>query len=241
MERIASNLQCSTTPTTYFATAVGLPLQHSCKLQERKRVSWTYFFLPLTRADTIKTVEAIELYHCWYHNRVLETSMHEERYSYRLLLRYSSSRVINVVAPSPTYPHTLLFCATDCYGLLDRKCKPNARGVASASGAAPAGGNGSGSYHLDLVFETPGDDTQEVSSSAFDFVCSSSGLEGEGGRDGRGHEEAVGFDRVCALRGKVVHIFTMYHQSDDVAGKGTSEWSMEKNSSVGGKKGGACH
>lgn len=85
-------------------------------------------------------------------------------------------------------------------------------------GEAPAaGGGGNGSYHLGLLFEfeTPmdnddSDNTQQQgrrreqcsSSSAFDFVCSSSGTTAE---------EGVGFDRVCALRGEVVHIFTFFH------------------------------
>lgn len=87
-------------------------------------------------------------------------------------------------------------------------------------GEAPAAGSsGNGSYHLGLLFDAPMDDTSNTqqsegsgrelcpsSSSAFDFVCSSSGTQAE-----KGEDEEVGFDRVCALRGEMVHIFTFFH------------------------------
>lgn len=113
------------------------------------------------------------------------------------------------------------------------------------------GGGGSGSYHLGLLFEAPANGKHSVSgvedrrgnaSSAFDFVCSSSGTAseaaaaaavgergggaGEGG--GSGRDEAVGFDRVCALRGPLVHIFTFFHHADGVAGRGAGEFSIGK-------------
>ncbi|CAN0180013.1 unnamed protein product, partial [Ectocarpus fasciculatus] len=92
-------------------------------------------------------------------------------------------------------------------------------------GEAPAaGGGGNGSYHLGLLLETPmdNDDTQQQgrrrrehcsSSSAFDFVCSSSGTTAQ---------EGVGFDRVCALRGEVVHIFTFFHPDGGADEDGSS-------------------
>lgn len=68
----------------------------------------------------------------------------------------------------------------------------------------------------------------------FDFVCSGSGVEetragtrGVGGGSDIIHNEdvgagerarQVGFDRVCALKGEVVHIFTFFH---DYVGTGT--------------------
>lgn len=114
-------------------------------------------------------------------------------------------------------------------------------------GSNGGGGGENGSYHLSLLLEAlPGNAATNVSnqgdgsdgpplsssssSSAFDFVCSSSGVAaaaaaaGAGGEDGQGgggdkRDEAVAFNRVCALRGEVVHIFTLFHRADD-GGKG---------------------
>ncbi|CAM9262363.1 unnamed protein product [Ectocarpus sp. 12 AP-2014] len=96
--------------------------------------------------------------------------------------------------------------------------------------ATAAGSSGNGSYHLGLLFEAPMDgnnNTQQQqgtrrercsSSPAFDFVCSSSGTTSEEG----GQE--VGFDRVCALRGEVVHIFTFFHAgAEEVGGSSSGE------------------
>lgn len=54
------------------------------------------------------------------------------------------------------------------------------------------------------------------SSSSFDFVCSSCGTTAEEGG------EEVGFDRVCALRGEVVHIFTFFHAGAEEDGGSSS-------------------
>lgn len=100
--------------------------------------------------------------------------------------------------------------------------------MATTAGAA---GGGNGSYHLGLLFEAPANEKHCVarSSSAFDFVCSSSGTGspevagegGGGGGGGSGEDDVVGFDRVCALRGAVVNIFTFFHRADGVDGNGT--------------------
>lgn len=97
--------------------------------------------------------------------------------------------------------------------------------------AAAAGGSGNGSYHLSLLLEAPAESKEgDVakgggSSAAFDFVCSSSGVQApeEARLDGGDSEGAVGFDRVCALRGEVVHIFTFFHRPDGVADKSSGE------------------
>lgn len=107
---------------------------------------------------------------------------------------------------------------------------------AAAPAAGEAGGgtgssNGNGSYHLSLLFEAPADADGNSSGgneggresspfSTFDFVCSGSGTAAAAAAGGAGGgEETIGFDRVCALRGEVVHIFTFYHGPDN-GGKG---------------------
>ncbi|CAM9510238.1 unnamed protein product, partial [Pylaiella littoralis] len=123
--------------------------------------------------------------------------------------------------------------------------------------ATTAGGGSNGSYHLGLLLETSvnaadaseteGQREHDVSSSlssAFDFACSGSGTvtpaaavtTGGGGR-GEGktkeNEESVSFDRVCALRGKVVQIFTFFHPADDSSsGKGTAAAGSPRTTSV---------
>lgn len=102
--------------------------------------------------------------------------------------------------------------------------------------ATSGSSHGNGSYHLGLIHELPVDDNtsdnddrdggkRDLSSlRAFDFVCSSSGATTAEAEEEHGGEEgatAVDFDRVCALRGEVVQIFTFFHQrADDDTGKG---------------------
>eukprot|EP00752_Nemacystus_decipiens_P005910 g5342.t1 len=142
---------------------------------------------------------------------------------------------------------------SDLFDGLPRKSGRGRTQADEASASTPgglSGGSENGSYHLSLLLEEPavdagnsgnetgheGDSLSQPSSlsspSAFDFVCSGSGVvappavavaaepeeEQGGGRrggDGRDEEAAVGFDRVCALRGEVVHIFTVFHDADD--------------------------
>lgn len=89
-----------------------------------------------------------------------------------------------------------------------------------------------GSYQLGLLFETPAGGKRDRRLGAFDFVCSSSGVERGGGLDGCGgdDDETVGFDRVCALRGKVVHIFTFFHEASTVGGNVKSGTAGESRS-----------
>ncbi|CAM9795603.1 unnamed protein product [Ascophyllum nodosum] len=94
------------------------------------------------------------------------------------------------------------------------------------SAGATAGSGASGSYQLGLLFEAPVDfgvGRASHPSGAFDFVCSGSRAERGVKGEGCGQGEAVGFDRVCALRGKVVHIFTFSHETVNVsASNGTT-------------------
>lgn len=121
--------------------------------------------------------------------------------------------------------------------------KPNG-GREGSLGGGSAGGRSSnnGSYHLGFLFETPGEKRNTTAASAaqaFDFVCSSSGFEretgGASGSSGQG-ERVVGFDRVCALRGEVVHIFTFFHP-DGVDGDGTGELCVHQEKNDPGRKG----
>lgn len=104
-------------------------------------------------------------------------------------------------------------------------------GITSTTAAGGSNGNGNGSYQIGLLFEAQIYDTDgkrggggkpaAPCSSPIDFVCSSSGVGGVKQEDRGG---GVGFDRVCALRGKIIHIFTFHHDasgdiSRDCAGK----------------------
>lgn len=63
-------------------------------------------------------------------------------------------------------------------------------------GASEAGSS-SETYRLELLFQLPLDQVQPP----VDFICSGSGVDVDTGR---------AFDRLCALRGGVVHILTFY-------------------------------
>lgn len=62
---------------------------------------------------------------------------------------------------------------------------------------------GNSSYQLALVQQTPIDEDQPL----FSFVCSSSS-------SGSGKAGGAGFDRVCALRGRGAHIFTIFRKPE---------------------------